>query len=73
MKREYRDLKKIVEQEGGEIVEILKRDRMDKVTIKFDGKEVKYNFSVSKHCNFEKMIKMPDNRTLFFKPKIKEL
>ena len=57
MKREYRDLKKIVEQEGGEIVEILKHDRMDKVTIKFDGKEVKYNFSVSKHCNFEKIIK----------------
>ncbi len=57
MKKEYRDLKKIVEREGGEIVEILKHDRMDKVTITFGGKVVKYNFSVSKHCNFENMIK----------------
>jgi hypothetical protein len=57
MKKEYRDLKKIVEREGGEIVEISKHDRMDKVTITFGGKEVKYNFSVSKHCNFESMVK----------------
>ena len=57
MKREYRDLKKIVEKEGGEIIEINQKTGFDKVTIKFDGKEVKYNFSVSKHCNFEKMIK----------------
>lgn len=57
MRKEYRELKKIIEREGGEIINIEKHDRMDKVTITFGGKEVKYNFSTSKHCNFENMVK----------------
>ena len=57
MKREYRDLKKIVEQEGGEIIEISQTTGLNKVTITFGGKELKFKFSVSKHCNFQNMIK----------------
>jgi hypothetical protein len=57
MKREYRDLKKIVEQEGGEITEINQKTGFDKVTITFGGQELKFKFSVSKHCNFQNMIK----------------
>ena len=57
MKREYRDLKKIVEKEGGEIIEINQKTGFDKVTITFGGKELKFKFSVSKHCNFENMKK----------------
>lgn len=57
MRKEYRELKKIVKKEGGEIVSIEKHDRMDKVKITFSGKEIFYNFSTSKHCNFDKIVR----------------
>ena len=57
MRKEYRELKKIVKKEGGEIVSIEKHDRMDKVKITFGGKEITYNFSTSKHCNFDKIVR----------------
>lgn len=57
MRKEYRELKKIVKKEGGEIVSVEKHDRMDKVIITFGGKEILYNFSTSKHCNFDKMVR----------------
>ena len=57
MRKEYRELKKIVKNEGGEIVSVEKHDRMDKVIITFGGKEILYNFSTSKHCNFDKMVR----------------
>lgn len=57
MRKEYRELKKIVQREGGEIVKIEKHDRMDKIVISFSGVEVHYNFSTSKHCNFENMVR----------------
>ena len=57
MRKEYRELNKIVKKEGGEIVSIEKHDRMDKVTITFGGKEMLYNFSTSKHCNFDNIVR----------------
>ena len=57
MRREYRDLQKIVKKEGGVIVEIQKHDRMDKVKIDFGGNIISYNFSTSKHCNFQNMVR----------------
>lgn len=57
MRKEYRELKKIITSEGGEIINIEKHDRMDKVLITFDGKMVSYNSSTSKHCNFEKVVR----------------
>jgi hypothetical protein len=57
MRKEYRELKKIVKKEGGDVVKIEKHDRMDKVTITFGGVEVLYNFSTSKHCNFENIVR----------------
>ena len=57
MNKSYRLLSKIVSKEGGSIVEIRRKDRMDKVKIDFDGVIVRYNFSASSHCNKEKIVK----------------
>ncbi len=57
MRKEYTELKKIVKNEGGVIVGIQKHDRMDKVKINFGGDIVNYNFSTSKHCNFQNMVR----------------
>ncbi|MDA9226522.1 hypothetical protein N9P29_01360 [bacterium] len=57
MRKEYRELNKIVQAEGGNVVQIIKKDKMDKVQISFGGTVVNYNFSTSKHCNFQKMVR----------------
>ena len=57
MHKSYRLLNKIVSKEGGNIVEIQRNDRMDKVKIEFNGVIVGYNFSASNHCNMEKIVK----------------
>jgi tryptophan synthase alpha subunit len=62
MHKSYRTLKKIVSKEGGDIVDIQRKDRMDKVKINFDGVIVGYNFSASSHCNMEKMVKQQIRR-----------
>ena len=57
MHKGYRTLNKIVKNEGGEVIEIKRKDRMDKVKIDFGNCIVSYNFSTSKHCNMEKIVK----------------
>ena len=57
MRFSYRTLNKIVKNEGGEVIEINRKDRMDKVKIDFGNCIVSYNFSASKHCNMEKIVK----------------
>ena len=57
MQKSYRILNKIVKNEGGRVVEIQKKDRMDKVKIEFGNCIVGYNFSASKHCNKEAIVK----------------
>ena len=57
MHKSYRTLNKIVKNEGGEVIEIHRKDRMDKVKIDFGNCIVSYNFSASKHCNMEKIVK----------------
>ncbi|MDA9891968.1 hypothetical protein N9D47_05055 [Planktomarina temperata] len=57
MRKEYRELNKIVQAEGGNVVQIIKKDKMDKVQISFGGTVVNYNFSTSKHCNFQNMVR----------------
>ena len=57
MRKEYRELNKIVQAEGGNVVQIIKKDKMDKVQISFCGTVVNYNFSTSKHCNFQNMVR----------------
>jgi len=58
MHKSYRTLNKIVKNEGGEVIEIHRKDRMDKVKINFGNCIVSYNFSASKHCNMEKIVKL---------------
>ena len=57
MHKSYRLLNKVVSKESGNIVEIQRKDRMDKVKIDFNGVIVGYNFSASSHCNKEKIVK----------------
>ena len=57
MHKGYRTLNKIVKNEGGEVIEIKRKDRMDKVKIDFGNYTISYNFSASKHCNMEKIVK----------------
>ena len=57
MHKSYRTLNKIVSKEGGKVLEIQRKDRMDKVQIDFGGVVVAYNFSASSHCNMEKIVK----------------
>ena len=58
MHKSYRTLNKIVKNEGGEVIEINRNDRMDKVKIDFGNYIISYNFSASKHCNMEKIVKL---------------
>ena len=57
MHKSYRTLNKIVKNEGGEVIEIHRKDRMDKVKINFGNCIVSYNFSASKQFNMEKIVK----------------
>ena len=62
MHKSYRIPNKIVKNEGGRVVEIQKKYRMDKVKIEFGNCIVGYNFSTSKHCNMDKMVKQQIRR-----------
>jgi hypothetical protein len=57
MHTSYRLLNNVVSKEGGNMVEIQRKDRMDKVKIEFNGVIVGYNFSASSHCNMEKIVR----------------
>jgi len=57
MQKNYRTLKKIVMKEGGKIVEISHHRKMQKLQIEFGGAVMGYNFSVSKHCNLDTLVR----------------